>query len=293
MARINVEERLYSDKRWTKLVIKLQDEEKALGALVRAWSTAQHYWKLNDHGIPKGVWKTQELNNALIDAGLAIENGDFIKMVDSEIHFAWIRQKVKAGQAGGIESGKSRVEKIEEFPKQDEADGSADKRSEASSSSSSSYSNSLNTKYTKGEKNLKIVSDGALEAKPLGTQLKLISETQIQKNPVKKKPAVEGVNVLIAEYVKAYQKRYGSKTRPDVSGKVQGEMGRLLQDLPLDRIVELIQVYLQMDDRWFLTKAHDFTTFVGNINKISLALDTGQNPDSKITNWDEVFKEGK
>lgn len=125
MARISVEERLYSDKRWTKLVIKLQDEEKALGALVRAWSTAQHYWKEHDHGIPKGVWKTQELNNALIDAGFAIDNGDFFKMVDSEIHFAWIRQKVKAGQAGGIASGKSRVENIKENSKREEAGASA------------------------------------------------------------------------------------------------------------------------------------------------------------------------
>jgi hypothetical protein len=37
----------------------------------------------------------------------------------------------------------------------------------------------------------------------------------------------------------------------------------------------LIQTYCQMDDGWFLTKGHDFGTFIENLTKVGLALDTG------------------
>lgn len=80
---------------------------------------------------------------------------------------------------------------------------------------------------------------------------------------------------FIAAYITAYRKRYGEASRPDISGKVQGEIKRLLKDVPVQRACNLVQVYLQMDTPWFKIKCYDITTFCQNLNPIGLALDTG------------------
>jgi hypothetical protein len=89
------------------------------------------------------------------------------------------------------------------------------------------------------------------------------------------KPRVNGAGLFIAAYVKAFQKRYGDKARPDLGGKVQGEIKRLLKDMPIERAINLVQVYLQMETPWFKTKCYDIGTFMQNLNPIGVALDTG------------------
>ena len=88
----------------------------------------------------------------------------------------------------------------------------------------------------------------------------------------------ERMRVFIGFYITAYQKRYGKQCRPDVGGKAQGIMRAILKDIPTTRACQLIQVYCQMDVKWFVTKAHDIGTFRENLNVIGNALDTGQNP---------------
>jgi hypothetical protein len=86
------------------------------------------------------------------------------------------------------------------------------------------------------------------------------------------------VSEFIAAYVRSFQVRYGNNTRPSFQGKTLGQIKRFLSETPLERAINLIEVYFQMDDPWFKTKAHDFTTFLENQNKIGIALDTGMNP---------------
>lgn len=109
---------------------------------------------------------------------------------------------------------------------------------------------------------------------------------------------------FIGVFVKSYQARYGEKARPDLRGRVQGQIKRLLADLPLGRACELIQVYCQMNDAWFLTKAHDFGTFYENVGKVSLALDTGRyttqaearaadQSQANLSGWADLHREAK
>lgn len=81
---------------------------------------------------------------------------------------------------------------------------------------------------------------------------------------------------FIGTWVKAWQLKFGEKTRPSLTGRVQGQVKTLLRDVPIDRACALAQVYFQMDDPWFKTKSYDFGTFIENLNKVGLALDTGQ-----------------
>lgn len=106
MARLNIEEDLFTDQRFLDLVIALGDVDRALGALVRCWRLGQKFWKYSDHGIPKKEWKTQRIRDEIIDVGMAEDLGDFVRVVQSEKHFGWIRERVESGRRGGISAQK-------------------------------------------------------------------------------------------------------------------------------------------------------------------------------------------
>lgn len=108
LARINVDDRIYSDKRWTKLLLKIGDEYKAKGLLLDAWTLAQKNW-LKHRGVPRKAWP-KELD-VLIDVELAEIRNEVVYVKGSKSQFQWLEQKVKAGKKGGLASGKSRSSK--------------------------------------------------------------------------------------------------------------------------------------------------------------------------------------
>jgi hypothetical protein len=104
-------------------------------------------------------------------------------------------------------------------------------------------------------------------------------------NPDLVKPNLSGK--FIAAYVAAYSKRYGEGTRPFLDGKTLGGIKRYLGSVAIERACDLIAAYCQMNDSWFVTKAHDFETFAQNQNKIALALDTGRMTTSQEAKGEE------
>jgi hypothetical protein len=87
---------------------------------------------------------------------------------------------------------------------------------------------------------------------------------------------------FIAVYVKAYQKRWGSNVRPQFDGKTLGQIREYLKSVPIERACNLIEVFCQMDQKWFNTKMHDFSTFVNNQNPIAYALDSGTDTGNSV-----------
>ena len=79
---------------------------------------------------------------------------------------------------------------------------------------------------------------------------------------------------LIAEYAKAYKARYNAS--PVIDGRTQGLVKKILSAVPEKKACDLVQAFLQMNDPWFVKKAHDFVTFYENMTKVSMALQTGQ-----------------
>jgi hypothetical protein len=250
VARINIEENLWGDARFLKLCIALGDELRAVGAVVMAWKTAQRFWCPDRKPIPTSDFQTAGLPKALIDVGLAEETPEGIRMRGSEEHFSWWFQRQEAGRKGGLATAERKLATAERPISGVE---------QIVPSSSSSYSYSLSLSKNKELKALAVA-----------------------------RPQPEGIGRFVAEYVKAWQRRYGDKTRPDLGGKVQGQIKAFMKDRDVDRAVQLIQVYFQMDDKWFVTKCHDFGTFIENLDKVGLALDTGNDPSG--VNWSEVFK---
>jgi len=96
MARINVEDGFFRDKRWLKLIIKVGCEHKALGLVCSAWILAQQNW-LKHKSIPAKAWSKDF--DILIECELAsiLSDGSFY-VKGSERAFKWLEQKSNAGQ---------------------------------------------------------------------------------------------------------------------------------------------------------------------------------------------------
>lgn len=102
MARINIEDSLFRDPRFSELMIKCGSRPLALGLLIDAWILAQHYWKTSSNGIPKGVWTDAGISNLLIECRLADDRGDFVYVRGSNENFDWLRKAASSGRAGGL-----------------------------------------------------------------------------------------------------------------------------------------------------------------------------------------------
>lgn len=65
---------------------------------------------------------------------------------------------------------------------------------------------------------------------------------------------------LISHYVSQYREKMGPKARPDVGGKSQGALKRLMQDFTEPQVAKLISTYLKIDDPFFKGHYYDLTT---------------------------------
>lgn len=103
-------------------------------------------------------------------------------------------------------------------------------------------------------------------------------------------PAQNVVHGLIGAYVRAWQARYRTKARPDITPAI-GVFRRLLKERPAEQLAELIQVFCQMDDPWFQTKHHDIATFGANVGKVAIARDKGYERPNGERHWMEIHEE--
>lgn len=100
MARINIEDTLFKEKRFEKLILKLGSRRAAIGALIEAFMLAQKHYltTVNDRLIPLNDWELEEIGNEIIDCGFAEirEKGVYVKGSDKQ--FSWLLQRSEAGK---------------------------------------------------------------------------------------------------------------------------------------------------------------------------------------------------
>lgn len=169
--RINVEEEFWVDPRLSALTIKLGDEYRAIGAVVKVWRIAQGFFKTNKIGIPLSTYRKQNLPPELIDVGFAEIREDFVYVSGSAKYFDWLQEAKTNGSKGGKKRARNHSEKKQANPSQS--------RRTQPSSSSFTYSSE---KYTEGVK-----SDDLTNPRPDATLGSRIFDS----------------------YKKAYEERYG------------------------------------------------------------------------------------
>ncbi len=104
MARINIEDSLLKDDKFTELCIKLGSRIHALGVVTESFILAQKYYmnEVNDRLIPLNEWHRKKELHVLLDVEMAeqFENGVYIK--GSKESFSWLLQKQAAGKKSAV-----------------------------------------------------------------------------------------------------------------------------------------------------------------------------------------------
>lgn len=105
MARINVEDSIWSDYRFITLCSKMKNADEALGAIIRSWILAQKWYLKNDRMIPMKEWEKQQLSPLLFEVGLAmIVDETWVKVEWADDQFSWLLQRSAAGKKGGLKT---------------------------------------------------------------------------------------------------------------------------------------------------------------------------------------------
>lgn len=74
MARINIEDSLFTDPCFIKLCMLMKSEIKAIGYWVKCARLAQEYWKRDKQLIPVEIYEWQKFPAYLEQSGIVIKN---------------------------------------------------------------------------------------------------------------------------------------------------------------------------------------------------------------------------
>jgi hypothetical protein len=274
MPRINIEDKWWSDPRRTLLGEKLGSAAYATGVFFEAVRVAQQYYR-DKKLVPKTIFDCLKDADKLLEVGLAKVTEEGVYLSGAEDHLGWLSARIEAGRKGGVKASESliRDESGQFKERQKESDtiqANAKQTPSKTKQTQPSYSYSNSSSYSPSHSRSKKQETFA---------------NANDTNPDSVQPNLSGK--FIAAYVAAYAKRYGQGTRPFLDGKTLGGIKRYLASVAIERACELISAYCQMNDSWFLTKAHDFETFAQNQNKIALALDTGRMTTSQEAKGEE------
>jgi len=101
VARINIEDSLFTDPYFMHLCALLKSDIKAIGYFVKIARLAQSFWKNGKQLIPKSIYEYQKFPSAITESKMVVlkENGYYLH--GSEKNFAWIFSKRENGKLGG------------------------------------------------------------------------------------------------------------------------------------------------------------------------------------------------
>lgn len=105
------------------------------------------------------------------------------------------------------------------------------------------------------------------------------SETKIPEVLVEEKvahasPAANIGKNLVAVYCDLWKTRYGSN--PPLRAQDTRSLKSIGEENGFDRTVELLEVFLRMNEDWFLKKRHDLATFANNLTAVAQYSKSGR-----------------
>ncbi len=106
----------------------------------------------------------------------------------------------------------------------------------------------------------------------------------LQKEKIKRK-----ANIVIGLYAEAFKKFRGGQ--PTIDPKDIGQLMRLLDHHSEEKLGRMVQVYVQMKDPYFEKREFDLGTFIHNINKVGLAMQTGN--DNDASDFDKFLRDAE
>lgn len=110
MARINIEDELRGDPRFT-LLCTMVPRHIAFGVIICFWELGQSYWKRQKTLIPNELASLLPHIAELKSVGFAVERENGVYCSGAEDRWAFLLAKSEAGKAGGKASAQARKEK--------------------------------------------------------------------------------------------------------------------------------------------------------------------------------------
>lgn len=223
MARINIEEKWWSDPRRKALIKLVGSEELADGICINFWRLAQSYVQDDRKAvIPDKVFQALPSKSYLTEANLTEKHQNGFYVVGSEELMGWLADKRKNGRKGGLKRSARAASKTEM------EQANASKRKQIQPSYSSSYSSSNSSSSSER-----------------------LEKSQNLTDPVDQIPS-GGVLVWNA-YREAFRARYG--VEPVRNAKVNGQCAQIYKRLGADA-VEVVKFYLSHNDGYYLRNQH-------------------------------------
>jgi hypothetical protein len=243
VARINVEDSLYTDPRFRALTRKVGCEDKALGMCIRLWRLAQSHWAKGGM-IPPEDFELEDLD-IMLTVRLAEKRQGYIYARGSEEHFDWYRQRVEASKKG---VAKRQLQNLGE-PEQ--------------------------------QKNDSPVNPPALTLALTHINTSPSSDDDVPKAKAKraKTPSL-GTNEFLASYSELYQDRY--RTKPVIGPKIASIAKRIIREVGLDQAKALLPVFVKSDHPYAVQRGHDLVAMEQNLQALSLKLSAPPPPQLRL-----------
>lgn len=245
MARINVEERWWSDPRRTELILKIGYEADT--AALNLWRLAQEFWAKEKMLVPIEVFERMRHASILVEVGLAVVRERSVYVRGSSDLLGWLSERRSQAQEAGRKSAEARRKKAGSAQpkggkgyKKTERDPNEIRTEVNGTEPSCSYSYSYSSSNSKS----RIKEKGAL---PIS-----------QSAPENENP----VSVYCAEW----KSRNGKS--PDLRGKEIGQLRQLGKDLGPPRACQIIRTYFRMPDSFFIKRGYDVSTMLSNLAAI-------------------------
>lgn len=241
MARINIEDSLFKDVRFTSLMISLQSRHAAIGAIVDAFIIAQDFFLIEAYNrmIPISEWKRRGALDQVIACGLAEIRGEFVYVCGSEKQFAWLIQRKNAGKSGGLSKSSNRIKRQSSL--------------------------AVAKRPPSGRYPLTLPLTPTLPLSPAPAQT-LAQSKELNTLPIFEKKSAPDSKNLVSVYCDLWKSKNGRS--PDIRPKEAGQITKLVKDVGFDRAQKIMEVYFSMPDPYFVKRGYDVSTMISNLSAI-------------------------
>lgn len=109
MARLNIEEKWWTDPRRIKLARLLGSFGRADGAAIELWRMSQEHWKRECTLIPLKLFNQVEFPKELLECCLAEIRGEEVYVSGTKEYHTWLLGRQDAGRKGGLANAKQKL----------------------------------------------------------------------------------------------------------------------------------------------------------------------------------------
>lgn len=258
MARLSIEESWWTDPRRSALIRRLGGECAADSCAIHAWRLAQEFWKHEQGLVPKHLFDLLEGAEDFVAVGLAEVRESFVYVRGSSAYLDWVRQQREQASMAGKKSAESRRKKS------GTAQPGASKAKNPRTTPERA-SNGRRTELNDAEPSDSVSYSVSKEIIPFATQTGVALPRQ----------APDG-GETVALWVRAYQEKY--RVRYAFQKRDFGMLKNFGAQHSHSDVATLFACYLAIDEPFYSNAKHPLSLFFRDLQKISVAAQTGIDP---------------